>query len=117
MRASLNERTGMIEENQRACHWCGHEFTCAQGLRRHLLIHTGETPFNCFHCDYASNRKESLKSHCIRTHEMTPEEFQLKAKAAFPPKPTGRPRKKPVAAEATDPLESFAEESQEEKKE
>ena len=97
MLANLNYRTGMIEESERTCRWCGHEFSCGQALRRHVLIHTGETPFRCFHCDYATNRRESLKAHCLRHHEMSEEEFRLKAKAAFPPAgPRGRPRKKPT---------------------
>ncbi len=88
--AGLNEKTGVIEENEHTCVYCGHEFSRARDLRRHVMIHTGETPFNCFYCDKAFNRRERLKDHCLREHEMTEEEFQ--AKATFAPR--GRPKKK-----------------------
>ncbi len=84
----------MIEENEKACQWCGKEFKTLCDLRRHLVVHTGEKPFHCFYCDSAYSYKEKLRSHCITAHEMTPEEFKAKARSAFG-RPLGRPPKKP----------------------
>ncbi len=78
----------------RTCPECGGHFYDAITLKRHMLIHTGETPYNCFYCDYASNRKESLMSHCARKHEMDAEEFKAKAKMTFLTRPRGRPKKR-----------------------
>ncbi len=65
---------------ERECAECGQRFHDAQHRRRHLRIHTGERPFQCFYCDYRTNRTWSLKSHCMRKHEMTSEEFAAKVK-------------------------------------
>ena len=40
-------------------------------LQKHIMIHTGEKPFKCDMCDYASNRKTNLQRHkrfkCVMT--------------------------------------------------
>ncbi len=79
--------------DDRTCLECGSRFYDTVTLRRHMLIHSGETPFNCFYCEYATNRKESLMSHCVKKHEMDVEEFKTKAKQVFVRKPRGRPRR------------------------
>ena len=42
-------------------------------LQKHIMIHTGEKPFKCDMCDYASNRKTNLQRHkrfkCVMTSE------------------------------------------------
>lgn len=45
-----------------------------------MSVHTGEKPFKCWYCDYATDRNTSLKSHCLRKHEMEDFEFQEKMK-------------------------------------
>ncbi len=58
-----------------------------------MAIHSGETPFTCFYCSYASNRKNNLMTHCIKKHEMDVDEFKAKARGIFTDKPRGRPRR------------------------
>ncbi len=84
----------MIEENERACQWCGKDFRTLCDLRRHVIIHTGEKPFTCFYCDIAYSRKEKLRDHCVKVHELTRDEFKAKAHAAFG-LPRGRPPSRP----------------------
>ncbi len=91
--AALNERTGMIEENPNQCRVCGQVFSRRTDIPRHMAIHTDEKRWKCFYCDYAGNHREALRDHCMRKHEMDAEEFKIKAKAEFPHKPRGRPRK------------------------
>lgn len=59
----------------KTCSECGKTFHSAHVMRRHFAIHTGEKKFNCWLCEYASDRKDCLKSHCIRKHEMSEERF------------------------------------------
>lgn len=44
-------------------------------MMRHVLIHTGEKPYACFHCDYRATQKAQLLRHCMIRHAMTKEHF------------------------------------------
>ena len=67
-----------------------------------MVSHTEHKPYKCFVCDYASNRKESLKVHCTKKHEMSSEEFNVKADRVFAGmrRQMGRPRKSETATSA-----------------
>uniref|UniRef100_A0A8C7QT18 C2H2-type domain-containing protein n=1 Tax=Oncorhynchus mykiss TaxID=8022 RepID=A0A8C7QT18_ONCMY len=47
------------------CTYCGKQFVCANALKRHDLIHTGERPFKCNHksCDKAFRSRAELRIH------------------------------------------------------
>lgn len=77
----------------RTCFTCGQIFESKAGRNRHMRSHTGVKPFACFYCDYATDRKESLKAHCLRKHEMDEKEFKDKAVAVFGVIAKGRPKK------------------------
>ncbi len=96
--------------DDKTCPECGNSFYDAITLKRHMAIHTGETPFHCFYCDYATSRKESLMSHCSRRHEMDPDEFRAKAKTAFATRPRGRPKRVKPGEEAV--LAEFVQQQQ-----
>uniref|UniRef100_A0A4W5QQ87 C2H2-type domain-containing protein n=1 Tax=Hucho hucho TaxID=62062 RepID=A0A4W5QQ87_9TELE len=51
------------------CTYCGKQFVCANALKRHDLIHTGERPFKCNHksCDKAFRSRAELRIH-MRYH-------------------------------------------------
>ena len=101
LRAPQGTTTTTVEltDDGRTCLECGRQFFDAMTMRRHSQLHTGEMPFNCFYCDYKTNRKESLMSHCVKKHEMEPEEFKARARATFVAKPRGRPKRMPPPRE------------------
>ena len=60
-------------ENREYKHRCPHpgcdaKFYVKCQLTQHMLNHTGEKPFTCAHCDYASKQKALLDKHNLREH-------------------------------------------------
>lgn len=49
------------------CEYCGTE-TLRQHMARHMLIHSGEKPWQCSECDAVYYRKDKLKEH-MKKHE------------------------------------------------
>ncbi|KAB7506727.1 Zinc finger and SCAN domain-containing protein 5B [Armadillidium nasatum] len=53
---------------QFSCEYCSKVFKRKETLSVHRRIHTGEKPFICCECDYASETKGNLKAHITRRH-------------------------------------------------
>ncbi|KAH3897436.1 hypothetical protein DPMN_021624 [Dreissena polymorpha] len=51
-----------------SCEWCGKTFCRRDFLARHMVVHTGEKPFECHICLRRFNVRTNLNSH---THEFT----------------------------------------------
>ena len=49
------------------CEMCQKILTTSKGMRKHMLIHTGEKPFQCSECKKCFRQKGSLTTH-MRTH-------------------------------------------------
>ncbi|KAK8396806.1 hypothetical protein O3P69_005044 [Scylla paramamosain] len=69
---ALKKHVSMVHETrpQFQCDFCSKSFKRKETLNVHLRIHTGEKPFQCPRCDYASETKGNLKAHMWRKHKM-----------------------------------------------
>jgi uncharacterized C2H2 Zn-finger protein len=62
---------------QMPCPYCGRTFKWKGNLKRHILTHTGEKPYNCDTCGEVFNqrsnlvRHERIHTHVTRTHPYT----------------------------------------------
>ena len=50
------------------CSYCTASFRRKEHLKRHVMIHTGERPFQCNLCTKSFSREDNLTQH-LRTHE------------------------------------------------
>ena len=44
------------------CSQCSNAFSCPSKLNKHMMLHRGEKPFKCNHCDFASSNGHYLKT-------------------------------------------------------
>lgn len=77
------------------CQECGKSFYDVSGLRRHSKSHTGIKAFGCWDCDeYATERKDCLRSHCLNRHGIEAEQFEAAFKSRYAHLQGSRGRKK-----------------------
>ncbi len=50
------------------CDLCGRKFLRTDGLREHMRVHTGATPYKCDLCDDTFRLRSSLKVHKFKVH-------------------------------------------------
>ncbi|XP_076036391.1 uncharacterized protein LOC143022175 [Oratosquilla oratoria] len=56
------------EQRKYVCHYCNRRFGWSTDLKRHVILHTGEKPFQCKVCTYAFTRKFLLQNHMRKMH-------------------------------------------------
>ena len=44
-------------------------------MRRHMAIHKNDRKFKCWICNYNTDRKDFLKSHCKNKHNMNEDQY------------------------------------------
>lgn len=76
-----NDQYITLEDGTFSCCTCYKQFKGHYTIMRHILIHTGEKPYSCFHCDYRAVQKVQLLGHCMRRHSMSKEHFKALLKA------------------------------------
>ena len=67
---SLQNDPIKLGAGQYGCPFCPKIMKNTQGIKRHIMIHTGEKPFSCEYCSYTSNRSSNLRSHMKNTHNI-----------------------------------------------
>jgi len=58
------------------CEYCSFVTDCMSRLRRHLLVHTKERPFQCGLCQYRASQKEHVLRHMRSQHNVEVETRQ-----------------------------------------
>jgi hypothetical protein len=63
----LGDSSG-LSKNKFGCDMCGKSFSTRAILQRHKMGHTGEKPYQCRYCEYATAQKCNLKRHMMSKH-------------------------------------------------
>ena len=56
------------EQRKYVCCFCNRRFGWSTDLKRHIILHTGEKPFQCKFCHVAFTRKFLLQNHMKKLH-------------------------------------------------
>ena len=57
-----------IGPHKYGCPFCSKIMRSAAEIKRHILVHTKEKPYQCHICDYKSTQKGHVKSHIKAAH-------------------------------------------------
>ena len=66
---SLQNDPIKLGTGQYGCPFCTKTMKKSAFMRRHIMIHTGEKPFQCEFCDFSCNQKSNLGLH-MKIHQI-----------------------------------------------
>lgn len=92
-KACMNPCNGQTDPQQQykkyVCTYCFKRFGWSTDLKRHILTHTGERPFQCQLCGATFTRNFLLQKHVVKLHKPPPEQTDGTAPTTSPDPPSG----------------------------
>ena len=73
---SLKEMCQISNDDRKAfkCTYCTAAFKHTSGLKRHMVVHTGERPYKCVDCGQSFKQTGHLNSHRRKNHYLQPDD-------------------------------------------
>ncbi|XP_033323308.2 uncharacterized protein LOC117218773 isoform X1 [Megalopta genalis] len=70
--------------NRVICPFCERAFPWTSSLRRHILTHTGQKPYQCVHCSLLFTTKSNCDRHLLRKHKTNPNKIRRVRNSSSP---------------------------------
>ncbi|XP_034938617.1 ras-responsive element-binding protein 1 [Chelonus insularis] len=70
--------------NRVICPYCQRPFPWTSSLRRHILTHTGQKPYQCMYCSLLFTTKSNCDRHLLRKHKTNPNNVQRVRNSSSP---------------------------------
>lgn len=71
--------------NRVICPYCDRPFPWTSSLRRHILTHTGQKPYQCMFCSLLFTTKSNCDRHLLRKHKTNPNKILRRVRNSSSP--------------------------------